>query len=1155
MESLLDVERVECRPRAGPWKEQDRSEEPSFQRPTSASRAQGSSTGDRSKEPSFQRPTSASRARGSSTEARSKEPSFQRPTSDSRARGSSTGDRSKEPSFQRPTSASRARGSSTEDRSKEPSFQRPTSASRAWGSSTEDRSKEPSFQRPTSASRARGSSTGDRSKEPSFQRPTSASRARGSSTGDRSKEPSFQRPTSASRARGSSTEDRSKEPSFQRPTSASRARGSSTDDRSKEPPSSDPPQPPAPGGSSTGDRSKEPSFQRPTSASRARGSSTEDRSKEPSFQRPTSASRARGSSTGDRSKEPSFQRPTSASRARGSSTEDRSKEPSFQRPTSASRARGSSTEDRSKEPSFQRPPQPPAPGDPAPGSQDRSKEPSFRDPPQPPAPGAPAPMIAPREPCLPATPSSDSRARGSAPRIAPKSPPSSDPPQPLPRPGIQHGDRSKEPSFQRPTSASRARAPAPGWTQAVMSLTRTSAKKLWAQSTRPMCSTNEPPATIASTTFSKINVEGDPAMLRRARKDAPGTNHKMQQGKLKLVCIDHCTGTPVANVHIHVNTVENQEAGKMKNFSKALGSSSVTDHLGVAVCRLIAGRSYGTLGEHLTVSVCSDQVVERNLPMQPIRVTVVVHPLDKVPERPKESRIPAPQKVSFYTPAGTRMNFLATTSMQDQTLGVAVRPTADLVERYSTDSEGHCYFYGPLSLVPSTPCPLHPPHPTPAPTTPPEGHCYFYGPRVNGVQPNRMRNTDAPDSGAWWPTAKFHLRANPESGPPRGGNRAPGGAHHGNQDPEGIHNFLPQGDPEAETVRQEALTMGDQDPEGIHNFLPQGDPEAETVRQEALTMGDQDPEGIHNFLPQGEYLMSLIDPSRMLIFYTYTGDKEQAQITKAQDAIVPFTMHSMTASQLSNKFDTSPENKVKFPMQLYCRARPWFQDAIVPFTMHCMTAPQLSNKFDTSPENKVLIIDSVTLEEVGVPFSVLIIDSVTLEEVGVPFNVKFKIEKVAHHKCIPFRVAKLKAAITEQFKAGNPDPTDCQVYNQNMLDDVSSNDMMWNGTATLPFTSNAYEALEHDLYLPMKDGKALDSGGGLWAGSDIALTEDSRDAGSLRMEDGWAPPERTWLTPGDIYSVKVTMEEPFMEMTMRQTRMSNWELEPFGQHQRGLHRL
>ena len=30
----------------------------------------------------------------------------------------------------------------------------------------------------------------------------------------------------------------------------------------------------------------------------------------------------------------------------------------------------------------------------------------------------------------------------------------------------------------------------------------------------------------------------------------------------------------------------------------------------------------------------------------------------------------------------------------------------------------------------------------------------------------------------------------------------------------------------------------------------------------------------------------------MLIFYTYTADKEAAEISKAQDAAVPFEMHS-----------------------------------------------------------------------------------------------------------------------------------------------------------------------------------------------------------------------------------------------------------------------
>ncbi len=39
--------------------------------------------------------------------------------------------------------------------------------------------------------------------------------------------------------------------------------------------------------------------------------------------------------------------------------------------------------------------------------------------------------------------------------------------------------------------------------------------------------------------------------------------------------------------------------------------------------------------------------------------------------------------------------------------------------------------------------------------------------------------------------------------------------------------------------------------------------------------------------------------------------------------------------------------------------------------------------------------------------------------------------------------------------------------------------------------------------------------------------------------------ERVWQTPGETYAVTVTLPPPFVELTLRQTRKANWELEPF----------
>lgn len=66
---------------------------------------------------------------------------------------------------------------------------------------------------------------------------------------------------------------------------------------------------------------------------------------------------------------------------------------------------------------------------------------------------------------------------------------------------------------------------------------------------------------------------------------------------------------------------------------------------------------------------------------------------------------------------------------------------------------------------------------------------------------------------------------------------------------------------------------------------------------------------------------------RLLIFYTYSGDGEAAEINRAQNAVVPFTMHSSDESFIHPR-DGSLLRPTNFPVQLYCRARPWFQIAV-----------------------------------------------------------------------------------------------------------------------------------------------------------------------------------------------------------------------------------
>jgi len=52
-----------------------------------------------------------------------------------------------------------------------------------------------------------------------------------------------------------------------------------------------------------------------------------------------------------------------------------------------------------------------------------------------------------------------------------------------------------------------------------------------------------------------------------------------------------------------------------------------------------------------------------------------------------------------------------------------------------------------------------------------------------------------------------------------------------------------------------------------------------------------------------------------------------AEITEVQDELVSFTMFTAAAAQPLPSLDGGPEPKLQthFPLQLYCRARPWLQ--------------------------------------------------------------------------------------------------------------------------------------------------------------------------------------------------------------------------------------
>ena len=55
---------------------------------------------------------------------------------------------------------------------------------------------------------------------------------------------------------------------------------------------------------------------------------------------------------------------------------------------------------------------------------------------------------------------------------------------------------------------------------------------------------------------------------------------------------------------------------------------------------------------------------------------------------------------------------------------------------------------------------------------------------------------------------------------------------------------------------------------------------------------------------------------------------------------------------------------------------------------------------------------------------IIVLDSVTLEEVGVSYAIKFSVQRVDYRRSMMYRIAKLQAAIQAQMDAGAGDPFD-----------------------------------------------------------------------------------------------------------------------------------
>ncbi|KAL6755881.1 hypothetical protein V8C86DRAFT_160826 [Haematococcus lacustris] len=270
----------------------------------------------------------------------------------------------------------------------------------------------------------------------------------------------------------------------------------------------------------------------------------------------------------------------------------------------------------------------------------------------------------------------------------------------------------------------------------------------------------------------------------------------------------------------------------------------------------------------------------------------------------------------------------------------------------------------------------------------------------------------------------------------------------------------------------------------------------------AMGVMPMDPEGVHNYLHPGNYDISVWDPSKLLIFYTYTGDKEKAVITQAQDSLVPLTMPDVDPDFMAPRVEGSPLPQVNHPVQLYCRARPWFQ--------------------------------------------LCVYDMGSMEEVGSEYGLEVIIQRIDYRRSLRYRVVRMRALMAS---VGSRDLSDCDP------EEIDAEALAWIAKqedrgrlaglwakAELQEVERAAitheEQLEQRLYTDANPGWKLDQ-------AEMELLNDE-DLLYVPIYSGPLPAsQRVYITPGDKYAVTLQGSDPFVELMQRQTRIMGWELEPF----------
>ncbi|KAG2441658.1 hypothetical protein HXX76_003276 [Chlamydomonas incerta] len=753
--------------------------------------------------------------------------------------------------------------------------------------------------------------------------------------------------------------------------------------------------------------------------------------------------------------------------------------------------------------------------------------------------------------------------------------------------------------------------------------------------------------------FQKIIVHGKPKEPDRERKAVfkPPNDQHLPTSRLKLFCFDKTTGKPLANVQVAVKTLPNNDPDKSKCVSNAFGNRAFSRKDGFVSCKVLAGYPYlisatasgyhdfGHMGEHLLLRPGDGEVAEAEVGLVPIRIAVVVtlrelrpvhhpdsmqrdvtgqvNPLYTLPKIDTRFGVP-PQRVSFYSSEGIKMDFVATTvESQDVlvgwpgTLGGTAEAATCSLGIYSTDNDGHCFFYGPK----------------------------VGGKRGNGRKP---RDYSQIDVGRWEYTVKYHLRANWESpvcmlfeayrrqvdypahvaryppradakerlsgspgkrraslaallpgsreelaasrealalapvheimrassaaGSVRGSGGAAGGGGGSGSAPTGVKNkeqlmssFLesaaevaaaassggsvadpnePEAPPpppplEAQSPHASASAAGFGGGDGAEARSQAGasasgrgsgragssrgrnavaaDARSAAAAAAAAAAGSElDPDeikelaaelavypdnNIHNYLDPGEYKLQMKDPSRLLIFYTYSGDGEAAEINRAQNAVVPFTMQNTDDSFIHPR-DGTILRPTQFPVQLYCRARPWFHIAVY--------------------------------------------DVESLEEVGTRYGLFFTIERITIHPA----GTKARGSDGDGVSSGGGPGRRLKGAKDERNADVDAYLEKQKEKGKLAHLWAKAEVAEAEAtgkqFLLPQDSEVVDPNVFAYKVEEVEVVSEVLYSGRLG-----ASKDKMWMTPGDKYRLTVQMRTPFLDYDAVQVRVANWELEPF----------